>query len=332
MLKGKLIKQKKACNINNEVKCKNINPKKGFKRMKNNKIPIICDVDTGIDDSVAIALALVDDNLDLKMLTTCAGNTSLSNVTLNTLTLLQWFNRGDVPVCEGADKPLIRDLLQTGVHGGKTGMGTYPFPECKLKTNKKNAIDAIYKIAKKNKKITLICTAPVTNLALLLQKHPKVVKYIDKVVFQSGLLTDPNYASFNVTVDPEAMQVVIDSGVRLLICPSDMGHVTCLNDEEVEIVRNTNKTGEMFAITFQSYRDRVCQNNVAMHDSCAVACLSRPDLFEIQPAKCSIIDKENGKKIFKLEINHPQSNCECCTSVNISAFKQYMLQNLKKCD
>jgi len=330
-MKNKIVaEQNNSCDIKNEKSRKGFMAYLKVKRKK--KIPIICDVDTGIDDSVAIALALVDDNLDLKLLTTCAGNTSIENVTINTLTILQWLNRGDIPVCEGADKPLIRELMKTSAHGGQTGMGTYPFPKCNLIKSDETAIDAIYRVAKKCKKITLICTAPATNIAQLLQKYPKVVKYIDKVIFQSGLLTDPNYASFNVTVDPEAMQVLIDSGIKLLICPSDMGHITCLNDAEVEIVKKTNKTGQMFAVTFQSYRDRVCQNNVAMHDSCAVACLSRPDLFEIQPAKCSIIDKEDGKKIFKLEVNHPQSNCECCTSVDIQAFKQYMLEALKKCE
>ena len=310
----------------------NIKSKEQKTKGKKKKIPIILDVDTGIDDSVAIALALVDENLDIKLLTTCAGNTTIDNVTLNTLTMLQWFKRGDIPVCQGADKPLSRELILTDVHGGDTAMGTYPFPKTELIKSDLTAVDAIYQFAKKYKDVVLICTAPATNLALTLQKYPDIKDYIKQIVFQSGLLADPNYASFNVTVDPEAMQVVIDSGVELLVCPSDMGHITCLDDGEVEIVRNANKTGDMFATTFQSYRDRVCQNKVAMHDSCAVACVSRPDLFEIEPARCSIVNKRGGKKIFKLEINHPQSNCKCCTSIDIPEFKKYMLDNLKKCE
>ena len=298
------------------------------------KMPIVLDVDTGIDDSVAIALALVDESLDIKLLTTCAGNTSIENVIINTLTMLQWFNRGDIPVAQGADKPLIRERLSIeGVHGGVTGMGSYSFPKCTLTKYNGTAVDTLYKVSKENGKITLICTAPATNLAHLFQTYPDAGQYIEKIVFQSGLLADATYPSFNVTADPEAMQIVIDSGVPLLICPSDMGHVTCLDDDEVDIVRKTNKTGEMFATTFQSFRDRVCQKKVAMHDSCAVACVTRPDLFEIKPAKCSIIDSTDGQqKIFRLEIGHKDANCECCTKVNIQEFKHYMLESLKKCD
>lgn len=310
----------------------NIDDERSNRGVKKQKIAIVLDVDTGIDDSVAVALALVDDNLDVKLVTTVAGNSTLENVTLNTLTMLQWFKRGDIPVCQGADKPIQRELIVTDVHGGPTGMGTYSFPKTRFVVDELCAIDALYKFAKKYRDLVIICTSPVTNLALTLQKYPDFKSYINKIVLQSGLLADENYPSFNVTVDPEAMQVVIDSGVELLICPSDMGHITCLDDDEVDIIRKTNKTGDMFATNFESYRDRVCQNKVAMHDSCAVACVSRPDLFEIQPARCSIVNKKGGGKIFKLEINHPQANCNCCTNVDIQGFKRYMFENLKKCD
>lgn len=299
--------------------------------MDSKKEKIICDVDTGIDDAVAIALALNAGNLDLKLITTCAGNTTVENVTHNTLTILNWFKRGDVPVAQGAHKPLKRERLKLSVHGGPTGMGNYPFESHNLKRCRKGAVEKMYEVIKKEKDISIICTAPVTNLAMLIKKHPDIVKDIKRVVIQSGLLTDEDYNSFNVFSDPEAMEIVINSGLPLMICPSDMGHVTCLTDEETQKARELNKTGEMFATIFEYFRDRVCKERVAMHDSCAVACVANPDLFAIAPAKCSVVQREDGTKRFKIEIG-VEPNCDCCIKVDVQGFKEYMFNNLSKCE
>lgn len=293
------------------------------------KIKIILDVDTGIDDAVAIALALNEKNLDIKLITTCAGNIDIDAVTHNTLIMVEWFDRGDVPIAKGASKPLKRERNILAVHGGATGMGDYQFKEPHLKPCEENAVDKMYEVLKSSGKATIVCIAPMTNLASLLLKYPEAVQYIERVVFQSGLLADENYPSFNVTTDPEATEIVINSGVPFLICPSDIGHITCLDDDEIKLVELANETGKMFAKTFESFHDRVCKSKVAMHDSCAVALLSRPDLFDIAPARCSIVEKQDTK-IFRIKICDKKPNCDCCTSVDIAGFKLYMLNTLRE--
>lgn len=293
------------------------------------KEKIICDVDTGIDDAVAIGLAVKDENLDLKLITTCAGNNSVENVTNNTLDILNWF-KSSVPVAQGAKKHLKRERQKLAVHGGPTGIGNYPFEKSKQKKCKEDAVDKMYQVIKEQKPISIVCTAPLTNIALLFMKHPDVVKDIKVVVIESGLLIDENYKSFNVTSDPEAMEIVINSGVPILICPSDMGHITCLSEENVRMLAKQNKTGEMFATIFKSFRDRICQDRVAMHDSCAVACLSRPDLFVIEPARCSI--EKNGEEAkFKIQFG-VEPNCDCCTHIDVEGFKAYLFNLLSKCE
>lgn len=293
------------------------------------KTKVIIDVDTGIDDAVALALALNDESLDVKLVTTCAGNNSVENVTYNTLVILEWFERGDVPVAMGAEKPLTRERQQLAVHGGARGMGEYPFDAPKLQPDKLNAVEKMYEVLKAEKRVTIICVAPMTNLAMLLTKHPDAVDYIEQIVFQSGLLTDENYPSFNVTSDPEAVEIVLGHNVPLLICPSDMGHITCLSDDEMEYISNINRTGKMFAKTFESFRDRVCGERVAMHDSCAVACVTRIELFDIAAAKCAIID-DGTKKIFRMEKWGENPNCDVCTHIDVLGFKHYMLETLQR--
>ncbi len=94
------------------------------------KRPIIIDTDPGIDDALAIAIALFSEELDVRLITTVAGNVSLENVTFNILRLLHFFGK-DVPVAKGAQLPLLTEFVDASNVHGKTGMEGYEFPEPK---------------------------------------------------------------------------------------------------------------------------------------------------------------------------------------------------------
>ena len=147
------------------------------------KRPIIIDTDPGIDDALALAIALFSDELDVRLITTVAGNVSLENVTLNTLRLLTFFGK-DVPVAKGAAKPLIVDFVDASNVHGKTGMEGYEFPEPKTELLlKENAVNAMYRaIMESPEPVTLVPIAALTNIALLFAVYPEVKEHIREIV------------------------------------------------------------------------------------------------------------------------------------------------------
>ncbi len=144
-----------------------------------NKRPIIIDTDPGIDDAVAIAIALFSDELDVRLITTVAGNVSLDKVTYNTLRLLKFYGK-EVPVAKGAEAPLIRPLQDASNVHGKSGMEGFDFEEPdEHLLLKENAVEAMYRVIMESPEpITLVPIAPLTNIALLLKVYPEVKERI----------------------------------------------------------------------------------------------------------------------------------------------------------
>lgn len=295
------------------------------------KIPVIIDVDTGIDDAVAIALACFNNNLNILALTCVAGNCSVGRVVLNTLNILQSINKSEILVAEGARKPLIRERDENFSYHGRTGIGEFKFDGLKKNASLIDAASEMRDIILKSKeKITLICLGPLTNIATLLKKYPEVKSKIKKIAISGGLLDDDKnnpYPSFNVAQDPEATQIVLDSGVKLLIVPSDMGHIAYLTPQEVETGRVLNKTGAMFKVLFESYRDRHVKNGVATHDSCAVISVSNPELVTIKKMNICLrmVDEDLGVLQFD-ESKKP--NAEVVVDIDKLGFKQLYFSEL----
>ena len=192
-----------------------------------NKRPIIIDTDPGIDDALAIAIALFSDELDVKLITTVAGNVGLDKVTYNALRLLKYFEREDIPVAMGADSPLIRPYEDASNVHGKSGMEGFDFEEPTISAIKENAVDAMRKVIMESAEpVTLVPIAPLTNIALLLKTYPEVKKNIREIVMMGGSASRGNkgvMSEFNVALDPEAAHMVFHSGVKLTMVGLDVG-------------------------------------------------------------------------------------------------------------
>ena len=209
-------------------------------KKNNEKIALIIDSDPGVDDTAAIALSLYDDFFDIKLLTTVSGNKDINIVTRNLLHVLELFGRTDIPVAKGSGRALYRISPDASYIHQSTGMGGYTPPKTvATKPIKKRAVEAMFEVVKEYAgNICIIALGPHTNIAKLILKHPEVKNMILHI-YTEGSASYQNKAktrwsehrSFNARTDPEAVEVVINSGIPITYVPSEMGREgACFNE------------------------------------------------------------------------------------------------------
>ena len=183
-------------------------------------IPVVLDVDTGVDDACALLLAAMHHALDLRAVTCVGGNAPVDTVVANTLTVLDAADRRDVPVARGAERPLLEDPVDARHGHGQDGMGDLDWPKSQRRPDARHAVELLRDVLLEagegdaSRRVTLIPLAPLTNIALLLRTYPSVAKGVREIVFMGGAADTGDAtasAESNVFHDPEAAAVVIDA-------------------------------------------------------------------------------------------------------------------------
>lgn len=190
---------------------------------KINKKPIIIDTDPGHDDALAIILLQKSGLVDIKAITTVAGNSTIQNVTNNARYILDLIN-SNAPVFSGSEKPLNRDLIVANVHGDSGLDGAVIAKEEPLNGL---AVDKIIEIVRANPgKISVVVIGPETNIAKAILKEPNLPKLVKEFVIMGGAIDCPGNknrtAEFNIFVDPEAAEIVFNSGAEITLVPLDI--------------------------------------------------------------------------------------------------------------
>lgn len=190
-------------------------------------LPIILDCDPGHDDALAMILAAKNPALKLLGITTVSGNGGISKVTLNARRIATLANI-DVPIAEGAGKSILGAFEEANDIHGESALDGAELPEPKIELSPLHAVDLIAKLIRESdKSVTLIATGPLTNIALCLKMHPRLKPKISEIVFMGGSASRGNrtpYAEFNIWMDPEAAEVVLQSGLPLTMCGLDVTH------------------------------------------------------------------------------------------------------------
>lgn len=254
------------------------------------QIPVIMDCDPGHDDAIALIMAFASEKLDVRAVTTSAGNQTPEKTLNNALRILDYIGV-DVPVAQGAKHPLLRELeIAPEVHG-ESGLEGPEIPDAVSKPVDMPAIDLMRKvIMESEEKITLIPTGPLTNIAMLLLAYPEVKEKIEQISLMGGAAYGGNWtpaAEFNILVDPEAAKVVYDSGLPIIMSGLDVTHKAMIMKEEVEVLRDLNTKVGIFVAElldfFVKFHDEVWKlPGCPLHDPCAVACLIAPEIFEFE--------------------------------------------------
>lgn len=256
--------------------------------MKN--IPVIIDCDPGHDDAMAILWALAYPEIQIKGVTTVAGNQTLDKVTNNAIKVLTKARRMDIPVARGASRPLIRNLTVGGevVHG-ESGLEGPVLPECGFEPSELNAVELMIKIIEESKeKITLIPIGPLTNIASLFILRPDLKEKIERISLMGGGAYMGNWtpaAEYNIWADPEAAKIVFNSGLPIIMAGLDVTHKAYITREENENLRAQGNEISIFAAELIDYFSKYHYEvegfpGCTMHDPTAIAALIYPEIFK----------------------------------------------------
>ncbi|WP_217587499.1 nucleoside hydrolase [Lentibacillus saliphilus] len=256
-------------------------------------IPVIIDCDPGIDDVMALLLAFVRPELDIRLITTEAGNQTQDKTAYNARSFLSYMNQ-EIEVARGLEQPLFVNLeVADDVHG-ESGLGDVIFPEPNFAESDRTAINALYEtIMTSDEPIVLIATGPLTNIGALLLAHPEVKENIRYISFMGGAAVGGNMsptAEFNVYVDPHAADVVFRSGIPIVMSGLDVTHKAFLDEQDLKRIEaiGTDLTTTLVelmtfytkAATQTAFHEENFATNVRLHDLCAVGYVVEPELFQ----------------------------------------------------
>jgi inosine-uridine nucleoside N-ribohydrolase len=254
---------------------------------------IIFDTDPGVDDALALWLALRSPEIQIEGVTPVAGNVPLEFTLPNALRLVEIAGRTDIPVATGAARPLTRKLITASYAHGENGLAGVPFPEPKIKPVTETATQLIRRVVRANPgEITIVAVGPLTNLAIAFREDPALPKMVQSIVLMGGSLSRGNVtpsAEFNIYVDPEAAQEVFHSGVPIVMVGLDVTRKAQLREEHIKRLEAgpdavSQSAGKIMRATW----DRMHRSGFAgaggptMHDSVAVATFIDPSICKLQ--------------------------------------------------
>ena len=253
-------------------------------------LPIVIDTDPGQDDAVALLTAFVSPELDVRGITTVAGNVPLALTSRNARAMAELAGRTDVPVYDGCSRPMVRSLVTAEYVHGPTGIDGADLPEPSIEPTPGHAVDFLVDAALGAGEggLTVCTLGPLTNLAMAVVKEPAVAANLRQVVmmgggfFEGGNVTPA--AEFNIYVDPHAAHVVFTSGVPITMLPLDVTHKALTSDARIARFRALGSHAGDAVAGMLDFFDRYDEakygtDGAPLHDPCVIAYLLRPELF-----------------------------------------------------
>ena len=258
---------------------------------------VIIDTDPGVDDLLAILLALKSPELQVEALTVVGGNCSLADAIRNALRVLETADRPDIHVYKGAPRPLKgRYVYARYFHGPRGLTGRLPEPRIAA-IDDLNAVDAIAsRIASAHTAVTLIALGPLTNVAKLIERHPDTAKRLSTVLVMGGAVDVPGnvtpFAEFNTYSDPEAAEVVFRSDIDVRLIGLDVCNPVYL--ERGHAGQMTGVTGRVVRGWFDFHPEL---DTMSLCDPLAIVAAFRPDLFTFEQGPIGVVTtgEERGR-------------------------------------
>jgi len=306
-------------------------------------IPIIIDTDPGMDDALAILLALRSPEVDLRGLTIVAGNVDANQGAINARKILQAAGRCDIPVAVGANQPLLRSLGEGWPGHGADGLGGFghELPACDRAFDPRGAVRFLIEtILASPQPVTLAPIAPLTNIALALAAEPAIARNIKEMVIMGGAVFCPGNSSptaeFNIWIDPEAARMVFAAGVPIRLVGLDVTMKTILRPPHADRIAAGRGAGPALAArvahAVMPYAlARFGESRMHLHDPLAVGAVIDPTLVRTQKL---FVDVETagfsaGQTVADARnVWKRQPNVDVCVEVDGERFVELFVQRL----
>ena len=306
--------------------------------------PLIIDCDPGVDDAIAILLALASpQELELLGITTVAGNVPLDFTQRNARKICELAGHPEVKVYAGCPRPMLRVLETAREVHGKTGLDGTELPEPTMPLQSQHAVNYLLAaISSHPDPVTIAAVGPLTNLALALIQAPQLVENIAEIVIMGGAITQGNVtpsAEFNFYVDPHAAQVVLNCGAPISLFTLDVTHHVISTPARLAAIRAIGTKPVAAAADMLEFYGRFSMKRYGtpggfLHDPCPIAYLIQPDLFEGRLCSVQVETQSEttmGRSIVDLwNITDATANIRVMERANADGIYQLLCDRLRK--
>ena len=312
--------------------------------MKRERRRIIIDTDPGIDDAVAILLALASPALEVRGLTVVAGNAPLRYTVQNALAICELAGRPEIKVFAGCAEPLKRPLVTASIAHGETGLGDADLPAPVMAAQAAHAVDWLIEevMAAPAGATTLCALGPLGNVATAFAAEPRLARHLREIVIMGGAGPSGGNitpaAEFNIYADPDAAAVVFESGARLTLVPLDLTRQAICTSERLERIRAIKRPAALAVARMLSfYNDPTRHASRAadpLHDACVIGYLLRPDLYaghEVNVAVETVSDLTRGMTAMDLTgVSGRPANCRVLHRLDAVGFYKLLIDALAR--
>ncbi len=294
---------------------------------------VIIDTDPGVDDAIALLLAMKEESIDIKGIISVGGNIAVDITSRNALDLVALAAR-DIPVYKGEGKPLYKELETASHIHGKDGMGPVRLERTNKELEDLDGVSAIYKIAKEEGGIDIICLGPLTNIAKALLKYDDLKEYINALYIMGASENMGNvtkYAEFNIYADPDAAKIVFESGLPIYLAGLEVTTKTVVKNSS-DFAKIGNKVGDVIAqlVDYFIDLDFYHSNSAVMHDALAVAYYINNKVGEIKSYNIEVNTSDSelrGKTTYK---ENEDGNVNVIVSADNDLFVNMLLNSASK--
>lgn len=259
--------------------------------------PILFDCDPGHDDAIALVMAHRSPEIELLGVTTTCGNAELEKTTRNALRILDYIGASDVPVAAGCYRPLARPLV-LGTADGPSGLEGSPYlPQATIDAVGEHAVDFLArKLREHPEPLMIVATGPLSNIGLLILKHRDILPKIKQLIWMGGVFFRKSEiitpTEFNAFCDPEALKIVLDSGIDIVMLGLDVTMQVLVEKEQYAELATIDTPLGRLVNDWLLYYEKLHRNSMgvggAMHDPLALAVAIDPTLIRTRPAHIGV--------------------------------------------
>jgi pyrimidine-specific ribonucleoside hydrolase len=306
------------------------------------KIPIWLDTDPGVDDAAAIFLAARMPEIEVVGVSAVAGNVNHDHTFRNARDLVCHAGL-KAKVYPGSDAPLIREPRFAPVVHGSNGIRDVTFEPSPAPVETMPAWEAIYEAAKQyHGELILVPVGPLTNIAKALLAYPDICDLISRIVLMGGSVVGGNTtpsAEFNICFDPDAAEIVFDSGVPITMVGLDVTMKANIGREHIAEIAKLSESHRLLSVCLDRTLDWMIKDydidKLAMHDPCTLLYVVYPDMFTAERAGVRVETKgplTRGRTVSDLysDFQFPEKNCDVVLDLDLERLQTVFMEIMRR--